>query len=286
MNTTIVSDVGAFWGLGNMRSLEQVADSARPVDGRLVGCGLGQHPARLQVLGGFKLEYHGRAVSVGTAAQRLIALVTVRNRPMSRTYVAHMLWPDVTEARAGANLRSVLWRLRRLPMPPVQGNDLDLGITAGVAVDLFAANDTAGILLDRSAPISPAELSLALRANFDSDLLPDWDEEGWLVQERERFRQLRLHCLEVLCDELSAAGWYGAAVNTGLRAVDADPLRESAHLALLKTLAAEGNRQEVRRRYLTFRRLLHDELGVEPSPELCGLVRCCLPDADDLQEPS
>ena len=47
------------------------------------------------------------------------------------------------------------------------------------------------------------------------ELLPDWYDD-WVLLERERFRQLRLHALDALCDDLTRAG----------RHWDAEHLRE------------------------------------------------------------
>ena len=47
------------------------------------------------------------------SAQRLIAFVALSERPAMRSHIAGTFWPDVSEGRAMANLRSVLWRLRR-----------------------------------------------------------------------------------------------------------------------------------------------------------------------------
>jgi DNA-binding SARP family transcriptional activator len=104
------------------------------------------------------------------------------------------------------------------------------------------------------------------------DLLPDWYED-WVVLERERFRQLRLHALEALCRRLMQAGRFGAAVQAGLAAVAGEPLRESAHRTLIQAHLAEGNPGEAVRQYHLYRRLLAGELAIEPSAAIRELVR-------------
>jgi DNA-binding SARP family transcriptional activator len=69
-----------------------------------------------------------------------------------------------------------------------------------------------------------------------------------------------------------AVGRYGEAVDAGLAAVCAEPLRESAHRVLIRTHMAEGNHAEAGRQYELCRRLLRHEVGVEPSPQLRELV--------------
>jgi DNA-binding SARP family transcriptional activator len=106
---------------------------------------------------------------------------------------------------------------------------------------------------------------------FTRDLLPDWYEE-WVVVERERYRQLRLHALENLCLELVARRRFGQAVQAGLAAVVGEPLRESATLVLIRVYLAEGNAGEAIRQYDSFTRLLWSELRVSPSSAMREVV--------------
>jgi len=59
-------------------------------------------------------------------------------------------------------------------------------------------------------------------------VLPTGTTTGWAI-ERKRFRQLRAHALERLCERLAAAHGFGEAVEAGLAASTIEPLRESAH---------------------------------------------------------
>ena len=51
-----------------------------------------------------------------------------------------------------------------------------------------------------------------------------------------------------------------------------EPLRESAHRALVAFHLAEGNAAEALRQFRLCRRLLLEQLGVEPSPLMLELV--------------
>jgi DNA-binding SARP family transcriptional activator len=53
-----------------------------------------------------------------------------------------------------------------------------------------------------------------------------------------------------------------------MAAVAGEPLRESARSALIEAHLAERNVGAALREYEAFRQLLHDELGLEPSPDL------------------
>lgn len=229
-------------------------------------------PVSLQLLGSFSLRRAARCIALGDSAARLIVLLALRRSPISRTNAARRLWPDVPLERGCANLRSVLWRLRNLRVSVVVSSGNELRLDPQVETDVMRVVEVAEVLLDRSSPLSEHVLSEALRLNFYEDLLPEWVEEEWLAPERERHRQLRLHCLEVLSTELSAVGWHGAAVHTALAVIDADPLRESGHEVLVRAHLAAGNRTDALRRFRHFRRLLLAELGVEPRKSLRALV--------------
>jgi DNA-binding SARP family transcriptional activator len=222
----------------------------------------------LSLLGGFELRCAGRAVAVARSGQRLLALLALHARPLERLWVAGTLWLDQPEERAGASLRSALWRL---PRPGgaavVEASATHLRLAGDVTVDLAELAGRAGAL-ERPSPAGDLDLAPSLLA---SDLLPDWYEE-WVVLERERFRQLRLHALEALCRRLTEARRFGAAVQAGLAAVAGEPLRESAHRALIQAHLAEGNPGEALRQYRLYRRLLADELAIEPSVAIRGMV--------------
>jgi DNA-binding SARP family transcriptional activator len=223
---------------------------------------------RLSLLGGFELRSAGQDVAVSRSGQRLLALLALQARPLERLWGAGPLWLDASEERAGASLRSALWRL---PQPGgtavVEASTTHLRLARDLAVDVHELAARAERLESRTGRADP-DLEPSTLA---MDLLPDWYED-WVVLERERLRQLRLHALEALCRRLTQAGRFGAAVQAGLAAVAGEPLRESAHRTLIQAHLAEGNPGEAVRQYHLYRRLLAGELAIEPSAAIHELV--------------
>jgi DNA-binding SARP family transcriptional activator len=202
------------------------------------------------------------------SAQRLLAFVALHDRPVQRPYVAGSLWLDSPEQRAYANLRSALWRLHRCGLRLVESFGQRLALDPDVVVDLREAEVLAHRALDGStADVFDVEVSI-----FSSDLLPDWYDE-WIVLERERYRQLRLRALDTLCERLTRAGRLDAALEVGLAAVAGEPLRESSHRALIRVHLADGNVAEAIRQYRLCRRLLREQLDLEPSDQMAELLR-------------
>jgi DNA-binding SARP family transcriptional activator len=223
--------------------------------------------ARVKLLGAFGLIWEQRSVKLSMSAQRLIAFLALHDRPVLRLYVAGTLWPDTCEERASASLRSTLWRLHRRGYELIEAEGEHIRLAGQVVVDLRGAAALARRVLDR---VDGDELDVDLAA-LTTDLLPDWYED-WVLLEREHFRQLRLHALDTLCERLTSAGRFSAALEAGHAAVTCDPLRESAHRALVRVHLAESNSSEVIRQYRFCRRLLRDRLGLEPSVQMRELV--------------
>ena len=65
----------------------------------------------LDLIGGFALTIDGTVIEVADPARRLLAFLALHRKPVPRLFVAGSLWPDKTESRALANLRSALWTL-------------------------------------------------------------------------------------------------------------------------------------------------------------------------------
>jgi DNA-binding SARP family transcriptional activator len=235
------------------------APSAPPVDNGMV---------RIQLLDTFDVFSGGHSVSLPAGARRLVAFLTLVKTPVMRDHVAYRLWPDCSEARAQANLRSALWRVRRARLGLVESSEGRLCIGHDVCVDIDLLSELAEAMI-RGRISNPPEDSRAVLTS--GELLSDW-YDPWLSDARERLRQLRLHALEALCEHELECGNVGAAIVAGLAAVAAEPLRESAHRFLIRAHLAEANAAEALRQYERFRSLLFTELGILPSPHLEELV--------------
>ena len=222
---------------------------------------------RLLLLDGFALSDSALPVDLPGTAQRILAFLALHRRRLRRMYVACTLWPDSSEQKAAGSLRSALWRLNSPGVELVHADGTHLQLSDEVQVDVAELTGTARRLSAGDEVVDAYGLAEA----FSQDLLPDWYED-WVLVFRERWRHVRLLALEELAVHLSEAGAYGAAVEAGLAAVSTEPLRESAHRAVIKAHLTAGNGYEALRQYEDYARLLQKELGLEPS----GLMRAVL----------
>jgi len=209
-------------------------------------------------------------------SQRLLAFLALRDRAVTRTAIAGTLWPEASEEHAHASLRSALSRLNEIERTVVRVTFQDLSLADGVSIDIRDARLLTHRLLNPGTG-RDSDLSDQAIATLSVDLLPDWYDE-WAVVEAEDWRQLRLHALDALAERLTAAGRYADATSAALAAVKAEPLRETAHAALVRVYLAEGNRAEALSAFEHYRALLRAELDLEPTPLIQALVK-------DLQQP-
>jgi DNA-binding SARP family transcriptional activator len=229
---------------------------------------VGSVPFSLRLLEEFQLT--GRSdVSLPLAAtgERVLAFLALHEHPVRRCMVAGHLWPESSEAHSSGSLRSALWRVSCAARGAIETSGSLLKLAPSVAVDVRDLVAVARRLKDGELPPNPASVI----ARLEEELLPDWHDD-WIVMHREHWRQIRLHALETLAGMLLRAGDCSTAAEAGLAAVRADPLRETAHGALIEIYLSEGNRPEALRQYNTYKAIMHDELGLQPSSLLTALV--------------
>jgi DNA-binding SARP family transcriptional activator len=225
----------------------------------------------LWLLNGFELRHGQESLRVALPAQRLLAFLAFQRRATPRRLVAAALWSDLTDEQAAARLRSTLWRLPARngdPLVVSEGGRIRLAPT--LEVDVHLAEDDVRV----------AELGVS---SLCGEILTEWDDD-WVVAERERFRQIRLHRLEQLSEHAQRYGRFSLALQAALAAVAIEPLRESAHRRAMLVHLAEENPSEALRQYDLVRRLLRHDLGLAPSPATRAIIAKYLGRPVDLAE--
>jgi DNA-binding SARP family transcriptional activator len=229
------------------------------------------HGSSLDVflLDGFRLYQDGARVPLPDTGQRVVALLALHPTTLSRAFVAGSLWPERPDHQAHGSLRTAVWRLHKLCSGLLTVSAHDLALASDVTVDVREFMLSAQQLLAGSS-----QQSVSPEADWpwsSMELLPGWYDD-WVVAERERIRQLHLHALESVAEQLTNRGHFGAALEAALRVVRVDPLRESAHRLVIQVHVAEGNVWEALRQYTVYRSLLWDELQVAPSRQMQELT--------------
>jgi DNA-binding SARP family transcriptional activator/pimeloyl-ACP methyl ester carboxylesterase len=220
----------------------------------------------IRLFGGFHAELDsGRPLGIRRKkAQALLAYLAVRpGLARSRDSLAALLWSGTTDQHARHNLRQTLFALRQVTPGPfiVEGELIGLQESA-VEVDVAAfergmAHETRDAFREAT--------SLYRGELLDGFRIDEAPFDDWLAAERQRLRELALKALEKLLAMDLAAGAPERAVETGLRLLALDPLRESAHRTLMELYARQGRRTAALRQYQRCAEALRRELGVEPE---------------------
>jgi DNA-binding SARP family transcriptional activator len=217
---------------------------------------------RVRLLGGFDVELEGRSVPAGQWARRsatsLVKLLALsERRRLHREQVIDALWAESSVDRAAPRLHQSAHYVRRAT------GIADSIVLADQMVALFPNDDVAvdAVEFERCAAEAletgePAALTAAL-ACYRGELLPDDRYESWTLDGRDRLH-LRYRQL------LRRAGRWADLIA-------ADPTDEDAHIAVLRQLVDAGDRSGARQQFDMLRRVLHEELAVEPSAEAVAL---------------
>jgi len=106
------------------------------------------------------------------------------------------------------------------------------------------------------------------RAPFLSETSAEWCE-----LERDRLEQLYLMALTRLADLHDALGQHHESIAAAERVLQTDPYREDAYARIIRAHLRLGNNAAAAHHYAQCARLLRDDLGVDPGPEIVTLLR-------------
>ena len=205
----------------------------------------------------------------GSLQRRLLALLVLRRGHVVPVDTAiDVLWPVTPPRDAVAALHNHVFRLRR-------GLPVDVIDSAGSGYRLDAT------LVDLDADRLTVSLDLAERCDAGAvavidELLERWHGPAYAElddvddgrSESVRLDDLRVRAREARAGCRLAIGDMDGLVGELVALADAEPLRERPRSLLMAALAGTGRAVEALRVYDDFRRLLADEIGIEPSPAL------------------
>jgi DNA-binding SARP family transcriptional activator len=260
---------------GNQALRSRLGIDARPYADRtvilepLVGVA-----ARIEIslLGSFEVRIGtGRFSLTSLGSKRLLVFLALHDRIVARVAIAGTIWPEVSDEKAGVSLRASLSRMGAPLREAIVAAPADLHLATNVTVDYRESQALAHRLLQSETPPRASDLSSDAVSVLSDELLPDWYDD-WVVAEAEDWRQLRMTALEAQARILTACGRLPEAAGAARAAMRAEPLRESAHASLVRVHLAEGNQSEALRVYERYRKLLLDELELEPTRLLSDLV--------------
>ncbi|MBI3957867.1 MAG: AAA family ATPase [Chloroflexi bacterium] len=229
------------------------------------------HPDHIHIrlLGPIQIERNGRAIGrlESRKALALLCYLCSQGKPVARQELAALFWGDKPESRGRGNLSRVLHNI---------GQELPNSLEADRRTVFFRGDerlwmDTVQMQrLARSDQFhSLAAATELFRGDFLEDIgLDDCPEfDHWLTTEREEWRRRVGQIYHTLIEHHTARGEYEAALRHVNRLLALEPWQEDAHRQKMLLLHLSGQRSAALAHYERSRRVLAEELGVQPSPE-------------------
>jgi predicted ATPase/DNA-binding SARP family transcriptional activator len=237
---------------------------------------------RIQLTGGVRVTApDGRTFAgsqlPGRQGRLVLAYLAAERRPVPRDALAEAVWPAGPPANWKRDLSVLASKLRALlravdPDRPAvlvwSEGCYELRLPAGWSVDagLAAARaDEARRALDNGDTRAALDAATTTVSIARRPLLPD-EDATWLDRHRDRLQRARLAGLDVAAEASRERGDLAGAVAYAAEAVEVASFREDGYVTLMRLQLAAGDRAEALRTYERCRRLLADELGVDPSP--------------------
>ncbi len=237
------------------------------------------------------------AITTAKAKSLLAYLVTENDRPHRREQLAAMFWPEADHRSAAQSLRQALYGLRRQLQPMSTGSSgkdsAYLTVTRqDVAFNFDSAHwsdvGTFKALLSATQQHAHHNLKMCAtciallqeavglyKGEFLAGLtLPDAEGfEEWRNSRREDFRAQVIRSLLTIADFYEQRREYNQARQYLMRLAEIEPWNEESHRRIMRLLALDGQRSAALQQFERARRLLLQELGVEPSSETLQLAQ-------------
>jgi predicted ATPase/DNA-binding SARP family transcriptional activator len=225
----------------------------------------------IRTLGGLSIYKEGVKVRelVTRKAAALLVYICVQGGQHNRSVLAELLWPESPKERTMANLRVVLFSLRK-----------ELGDYLNITREVVEINPEADVFCDANAleGALSAGHHLQVVEMYHGDFLDGFYIRGsvgfdeWQERIRERLKRCVIESLHVLISNAKEMGEYREGREYAHSLLQLDLLDERAHQELIRLLALDGQRSAALSQYENLCEVLWEELGVEPSDETRELV--------------
>jgi DNA-binding SARP family transcriptional activator/tetratricopeptide (TPR) repeat protein len=235
---------------------------------------------------------------VVVSAARLRALLAVllwrANQPVPIDELSELVWDGAPPGDPAGAARVLVMRLRRALGPQVgarimtrapgymielSGDELDASRFEKLVQDVGAAS---GVGRWADAAQTAAQALGLWRGTPLADISSQALRDRWVPH----LEQLRVQALEWRIEADLHEGRQGQLISELRDLTGRHPLREPFHAQLMLALARAGRRAEALEAYRQARRLLVDELGIEPGPNLRHLHERVLSGDADMVTPS
>ena len=230
-------------------------------------------------LGVTRIEAGGMPVDPPRRSRLVLQyLIAHRSRPVPREVLLEAFWPGSSPAAARNSLNVAVTLLRRALRPAfgdqpvvVFGDEayrIDPAIEVRIDRDRFERLvREAGASRRAGDHAEAVRLLRAATGLHRGPLFAEEPYEDWIVAMRRSVEAARLSALTDLGESLAALGSIDESIEVHREILEAEPVREDVHRALMACFAAQGRPYLALRQFDDCMEQLRRRLGVEPAPE-------------------
>ncbi len=231
----------------------------------------------MRLLGPFELVHHGEVRPVKGASERavLALLATAPGRAFTKDHLIDALWGDFPPGNPRNALHLRVSKLRRIV------GEVLVTVPSGYRLDL-GDEDVDSVRF--SSLVRQRRFADALQL-WRGEPLAEFSDFAWARAEASRLSELHAVAVEERVDERLAAGEHAVLVAELESLTAAAPLRERLRAQHMVALYRSGRAADALAVFQNFRRLVTDDLGVEPSADLRALELRILRDDPSLGGP-
>ncbi|MFG1681269.1 BTAD domain-containing putative transcriptional regulator [Nonomuraea sp. NPDC049269] len=210
-------------------------------------------------------------------------LVLAEGRPVAPATLIDRLWGEEPPAEAQASLHSYVSNLRRLLEPGRQAREQSRLLTFGpvgytLAIDQEQVDTTRFLRLVRQAeqaaePAEAERLASEALALWRGEPYQDLDDQAYVAAIRARLTEARERARELRVSAVIHQDRHGELLGELEALTYEHPLRERLWALRAVALYRSGRQGEALETLRTARRILAEELGIDPGEELRELER-------------
>lgn len=243
-----------------------------------------------RLLGPFDVVVNGRSVGLGGSKQRaLLAILAINaNEVVPADRLIEQLWPGHVPESAPNTLQGYVSRLRKV-LCPQDSNGVPPtiafrapGYVLTASLEQIDARRFERLLGEAEAQAASGDAERAARALREAlalwrgGALADFTYEEFARPEIARLEELRLKAVEERIDADLVCGRHSALVPELEALVVEHPLRERLRAQLMLALYRSGRQHQALAAYGDARRVMQEQLGIEPTRALSELERSIL----------